>query len=123
MNSIADRLRRIVRPATAHGVGGPQQGDESEEPDPSHGSSQSERSHMDPAAILDGEWTQAGSHRFLVVDRSYAPGHRHGSVSIADSLPPEEGWSRLGLLAGTSCGGKLLFVDLETTGIAAGAGS
>ena len=38
MNSIADRLRRIVRPATAHGVGGPQQGDESEEPDPSHGS-------------------------------------------------------------------------------------
>jgi len=78
---------------------------------------------MDPAAILDGEWTQAGSHRFLVVDRSYAPGHRHGSVSIADSLPPEEGWSRLGLLAGTSCGGKLLFVDLETTGIAGGAGS
>ncbi len=123
MNSIADRLRRIVRPATAHGVGGPQQGDESEEPDPSHGSPQSGRSHMDPAAILDGEWTQAGSHRFLVVDRSYAPGHRHGSVSIADSLPPEEGWSRLGLLAGTSCGGKLLFVDLETTGIAGGAGS
>ena len=123
MNSIADRLRGIVRPATAQGVGGSKQRDGSVEQDPSQGSSQSGRSHMDPAAILDGEWTQAGPHRFLVVDRSYAPGHRHGSVSIADSLPPEEGWSRLGLLAGTSCGGKLLFVDLETTGIAGGAGS
>jgi len=75
VNSIADRLRRIVRPATAHGVGGPQQGNESEEPDPSHGSPQSGRSHMDPAAILDGEWTQAGSHRFLVVE-----GHRRDAL-------------------------------------------
>ena len=42
---------------------------------------------------------------------------------MADSLPPEEGWSRLGLLAGTPCGGNLLFIDLETTGLAGGAGS
>ena len=75
------------------------------------------------ADVLDGEWSQVGSHRFLVVERSYAPGHRHGSVSVADSLPPDEGWSRLGLLAGTPCGGNLLFVDLETTGLAGGAGS
>ena len=98
MNSIADRLRGIVRPA-----GGPKRAT-GPRARPVHGR-RSRGDHMDPAAILDGEWTQAGSHRFLVVDRSYAPGHRHGSVSIADSLPPEEGWSRLGLLAGTSCGG------------------
>ena len=78
---------------------------------------------MDPATVLDGEWRQSGSHRFLVVDRSYAPGHRHGSICVADSLPPEEGWSRLNLLAGAACGGNLLFVDLETTGLAGGAGS
>ncbi|HEU4693985.1 MAG TPA: ribonuclease H-like domain-containing protein, partial [Vicinamibacterales bacterium] len=42
---------------------------------------------------------------------------------MADSLPPEEGWSRLALLAGVPCGGNLLFVDLETTGLAGGAGS
>ena len=78
---------------------------------------------MDPATVLDGEWRQSGSHRFIVVDRSYAPGHRHGSICVADSLPPEEGWSRLNLLAGTACGANLLFVDLETTGLAGGAGS
>jgi uncharacterized protein YprB with RNaseH-like and TPR domain len=78
---------------------------------------------MDPATVLDGEWRQSGSHRFLVVERSYAPGHRHGSICVADSLPPQEGWSRLGLLAGAACGRNLLFVDLETTGLAGGAGS
>jgi uncharacterized protein YprB with RNaseH-like and TPR domain len=57
------------------------------------------------------------------VERSYAPGHRHGSICVADSLPPQEGWSRLGLLAGAECRGNLLFVDLETTGLAGGAGS
>jgi hypothetical protein len=77
----------------------------------------------DPAEVLDGEWVQSGSHRFLVVDRSYAPGHRHGSIAVADCLPPEEGWARLALLAGAPCGGNLLFVDLETTGLAGGAGS
>jgi uncharacterized protein YprB with RNaseH-like and TPR domain len=75
------------------------------------------------AAVLDGDWVQGGEHRFLVVERSYAPGHRHGSISVADGLPPEDGWSRLGLLAGRACGQRLLFVDLETTGLAGGAGS
>ena len=109
MSKIADRLRGIVRPSASKEHGG------SKEQEPS--------GPLDPATLLDGVWQQSGSHRFLVVDRSYAPGHRHGSISIADSLPPEDGWSRLGLLAGTSCGGRLLFVDLETTGIAGGAGS
>lgn len=120
MSKIADRLRGIVRPSVSR------ERDGSKEQDPSyetHEEDSPRRNSMDPAAILDGEWRQAGSHRFLVVDRSYAPGHRHGSIAIADSLPPEEGWSRLGVLAGTSCGGRLLFVDLETTGIAGGAGS
>lgn len=126
MSSIADRLRGIVGP-TAKSFGGSRDQDPAcegrEDQRTAEESLPPRRSSMDPAAILDGEWKQAGSHRFLVVDRSYAPGHRHGSISIADSLPPEEGWSRLGLLAGTLCGGRLLFVDLETTGIAGGAGS
>jgi uncharacterized protein YprB with RNaseH-like and TPR domain len=104
VSTIADRLRGIVSP------GG------SKKQDPAQPSA-------DPAEILDGEWQHSGSHRFLVVERSYAPGHRHGSICVADSLPPQEGWSRLGLLAGGACGGNLLFVDLETTGLAGGAGS
>ena len=100
MSSIADRLRGIVRPwrvQRATGRGG------SKNQDPPYGDSLERRpGPVDPASsaadILDGEWRQAGPHRFLVVDRSYAPGHRHGSISVADGLPPDEGWSRLACL-------------------------
>ena len=125
MNSIVDRLRGIVRP----GGSSPGRSGGSTEQDPPYGdhgdddSLQRKPASVDPAEILDGEWKQTGAHRFLIVERSYAPGHRHGSISVADSLPPEEGWSRLALLAGAPCGGNLLFVDLETTGLAGGAGS
>ncbi len=114
MSSIADRLRGIVRPGGSL-PGGP------DRPRAEGGSAS--LGEADPAEILDGEWKQSGSHRFIVVERSYAPGHRHGTLSLADSLPPDDGWSRLDLLAGTPCGGNLLFIDLETTGLAGGAGS
>jgi uncharacterized protein YprB with RNaseH-like and TPR domain len=74
--------------------------------------------------MLGGEWCDVGGHRFLVVDRVYRPGHRHGRVTLADSLPPRSGvWPRLALLAGTDCAPRALFVDLETTGLAGGAGT
>jgi uncharacterized protein YprB with RNaseH-like and TPR domain len=74
--------------------------------------------------VLGGEWSDAGGRRFLVIDRVYRPGHRHGHVSIADSLPPSSGvWPRLSLLAGADCAPRALFVDLETTGLAGGAGT
>jgi uncharacterized protein YprB with RNaseH-like and TPR domain len=84
--------------------------------------------------VLGGEWCESDDGRFLVVDRSYSPGHRHGWMSIADGLPPTDGvWPRLSLLASGACPergqgsgrveGNLLFVDLETTGIAGGAGT
>jgi hypothetical protein len=76
------------------------------------------------AGVLDGEWHQRDGQRFLVVDRTYVPGYRHGSMVLADGLPPSDGiWPRLSLLANASCGRQLLFVDLETTGIAGGAGT
>lgn len=121
MSSITDRLRGIVQSAGSNRLraeGAPASPDEARER-----TSRAEADHIDPAEILDGEWQHAGSHRFLIVHRSYPPGHRHGSISVADSLPPDEGWSRLALLAGTACSGRLLFVDLETTGLAGGAGS
>jgi uncharacterized protein YprB with RNaseH-like and TPR domain len=109
--SIADRLRGVVR-STRSGDAGVGAG-------PS-GRQDTART----ADVLDGEWRPGGgTHGFLVVDRSYAPGHRHGSRSVADALPPEGGWPRLSLLGGSSCGGRVLFVDLETTGLAGGAGT
>jgi uncharacterized protein YprB with RNaseH-like and TPR domain len=44
-------------------------------------------------------------------------------MSIADGLPPSEGWPRLSLLADGASISKMLFVDLETTGLAGGAGT
>jgi uncharacterized protein YprB with RNaseH-like and TPR domain len=85
---------------------------------------------LDAADVLGGEWRESRGQKFLVVDRNYAPGYRHGRVSIADCLPPSDGlWPRLELLAGSErtrpalSGGKLLFLDLETTGLAGGAGT
>ena len=76
------------------------------------------------AGVLGGEWCEAEGQRFLVVDRTYRPGHRHGHVPLADALPPSEGvWPRLEMLANTACRGRALFVDLETTGLAGGAGT
>jgi uncharacterized protein YprB with RNaseH-like and TPR domain len=42
-------------------------------------------------------------------------------MSVADALPPSEGWPSLSMLGGT--GANLLFLDLETTGLAGGAGT
>ena len=99
------------------------------------------------ADALGGEWQEARGRRYLVVDRTYAAGYRHGREAIMDGMPPPEGiWPGLHLL----CGGdllpsensrlqavrasedprphvrrsqRLLFVDLETTGVAGGAGT
>jgi len=77
--------------------------------------------------MLGGEWRDEGGHRYLVVERRYAPGHRHGRVAVMDRLPP---WPQFPLIAGTeapalrAAGSRpLLFLDLETTGIAGGAGT
>jgi hypothetical protein len=122
MSSLADRLRGIVRPGAPGGgsaVGGTRPTREGIE-----APAVSARGEHDPAETLGGDWHERAGQRFLVIDRRYLPGHRHGWVAMADTLPPDEGtWPRLPLLAGRSCAGRMLFVDLETTGLAGGAGS
>ena len=45
-------------------------------------------------------------------------------MTVADGLPPSDGvWPALDLLARTACRQGLVFVDLETTGLAGGAGT
>ena len=78
----------------------------------------------DAAEVLGGAWHEVEGQRFVVVDRTYRPGHRHGEMSVADGLPPANGlWPTLDLLARTSCRPGLLFLDLETTGLMGGAGT
>jgi len=119
MSSLADRLRGVVKPIT-HGAN-------------LYGSSEGKpqglapQASIDAAEILGGEWRESRGRRFLVVERRYGAGYRHGRVTLADCLPP---WPRLELLGSnvqasvqSSLSERLLFLDLETTGLAGGAGT
>ena len=79
------------------------------------------------AEALGGEWAGEGSRRYLVVERRYGASHLHGHVSVGDLLPTAGGaWPGFGLLPGAAAqpeGPPLLFLDLETTGLAGGAGT
>ena len=77
------------------------------------------------AETLGGSWAESHGQRYLVVDRSYSPGYRHGRVAMMDCLPP---WPQLPLLGSRGSEDPrlhqtLLFIDLETTGLAGGAGT
>jgi uncharacterized protein YprB with RNaseH-like and TPR domain len=73
------------------------------------------------------EWREGGGQRYLIVDRTYHAGYRLGRVAVADCLPERGRWPRMELLltepmAGIPVG-PALFLDLETTGLAGGAGT
>ena len=108
MSSLADRLRSVLAPGSR----------ERSNPEP-----RILAPGIDAAEVLGGEWRETRGRRFLIVDRKYSPGYRHGQVTVADCLPP---WPRLEVLGS---GGsertweKPLFLDLETTGLAGGAGT
>ena len=124
--NLGDRLRGVVRPGEAasrdpHYVVDESGGFSSQ--DPPHAS------HPSAAEVLGGEWRESRGHRYVAVDRRYPVGHRLGRVSVGECLPAEEGaWPQLPLLMGNPRDpapprGRMLFVDLETTGLAGGAGT
>ena len=126
MSSLADRLRGVLR----SGPNGPplrsdERDDVRSEKREDNGSEERETVRRggpsgppDAAEILGGQWRESRGRSFLVVDRKYLPGYRHGRIAVADCLPP---WPRLELLGGAH--GHTLFLDLETTGLAGGAGT
>ena len=111
MSSLTDRLRGIIKPSASLEDRG------AELVSSARGSLARLAPQGDAAEILDGEWR----NDFLIVERKYSPGYRHGHVVVADAAPPGEGWSRLNLLGGGDS--RCLFLDLETTGLAGGAGT
>jgi uncharacterized protein len=117
MASLKDRLRDVVGLRGREDVrsrGSLDPPEVRESLDPPH----------DPAEILGGSWQDGAGQGFVTIERRYPPGHRHGDVTVADGLPPSDGaWPALDLLARTPCRDGLLFIDLETTGLAGGAGT
>jgi len=123
--NLTERLRSVVRGNGAslsplyHPRGDPERVEESG----SRG--EAERfAPQDTADLLGGDWRDWQGHQYLVVDRRYPPGHRHGRVAVADSAPDANGsWPTLGLLTPAAAGGRVFFIDLETTGLSGGAGT
>ena len=117
--NLTERLRGVVRPARAGGPEGSPLPLDERRGAPSGAPVDPDRA----ADLLGGEWREWQAHRYLVIDRRYPPGHRHGRVAVADSAPGSSGaWPSLEILAPAS-GGRLLFLDLETTGLSGGAGT
>src|SRR5262245_4718806 len=133
MSSLTDRLRGII--AAVPGRGGPsafaeatadQSGPPESEPS---GAPDTTSSRDDVAEVLGGTWHDAGGQRFLVIDRTYRPGHRHGDLTRVDHvIGDERDWWHV--LLGPSASSadqtdrrRTLFIDLETSGLAGGAGT
>ena len=123
--NLAERLRNVVRPAGSPAV--------TPLPPPGFPSSADAES---AAEVLGGQWREWRDDRYLVVDRRNPPGHRHGRVAVADSAPDASGaWPALGILdprvagevsperANKGADGRVVFLDLETTGLSGGAGT
>lgn len=130
--NLTDRLRSVLRPgepASRDGIDGGVGGSAARNAPyvPPRGPQGSAGPHPQSsdalARTLGGEWQDNGGRRFLSVDARYAPGYRHGRVAVADCVPPDEGWPSIALLGSPVNAGPLLFVDVETTGLAGGAGT
>ena len=134
-SSLIDRLRGIAGSNPRRGVGeaGPEASALTprcnDEPGGSHDVG---RSHAEATAeALGGHWHEADGRRVLVVDRVYRPGHRHGRLALIDHLlPDDDAWCDVLLTSKRAPGDRragerqrALFVDLETTGLAGGAGT
>jgi uncharacterized protein YprB with RNaseH-like and TPR domain len=126
MSSLVNRLRDIVGSGPPGGAPHEINRGPYDERDSRDGQLEAGRNADAVAEMLGGSWADAHGQRYVVIDRSYSPGHRHGRVAMMDCLPP---WPRLPLLGGPEPLGAederapLLFIDLETTGITGGAGA
>jgi uncharacterized protein YprB with RNaseH-like and TPR domain len=83
------------------------------------------------ADILAGQWMESSQGAVLVVDRYYAADRRHGRTPVGDIVETIEGGLEALHLLGEAWPGRdprpyttnLCFFDLETTGLAGGAGT
>ena len=143
--SLASRLRELARlpkcPGPPAGDGPPEGDSPHHEGKPRGGDSPQPAIDAQPqrvgewladaaARALGGDIVSTGLGACVVVDRRYAEDHRHGFVPLgACAANLDAAGPSFGLLAGAghapsdeSCR-PLMFVDIETTGLAGGAGT
>ena len=85
-----------------------------------------ERDQPPLEALVDGDWIDVSGSRCFVVERLYPVNHRHGNWRLSDLFSvPVEAWSLFATPEQTRDHDprRALFLDVETTGLAPGAGT
>ena len=136
MSKFGSRLRDVVRGQREQGVH--HEGPPVDEPStlaPAHTADAprdgaTDRLAANAAAALGGEVLESPDGPCVVVERRYAAGHRHGTLRLGDcTVDGLQSGQAFPLLVGAGIDadvtglGDILFVDLETTGLAGGAGT
>lgn len=126
--NLGDRLRQVVRGGALPAAGLPEV---VQEVPPQSPPVTPDRDGLRSADVLAGQWLESSEGAVLVVDRFYAPDRKHGRVRIGDIVDTiESGLDALHVLGRAWPGRdprpyttRLCFFDLETTGLAGGAGT
>jgi uncharacterized protein YprB with RNaseH-like and TPR domain len=127
-SSLADRLRDIVGARRAGTVPVVTPGAGRTEGRSLHGGPHG-RALRAAAGVLGGEWLERADGPLILVDRFYPAGARHGRASIASIVEHlSTGRGALAVLgrawpSARDIAADLVFLDLETTGLAGGAGT
>lgn len=110
MSELTSRLRELLKPTG-----------------PARAASPEARLALDAAEVLGGRWVGDSGAGCLVVEREFSPSRYHGSARIEEYAEAALSRPELDVLAGRSfrCAGDapLVFLDIETTGLAGGAGT
>jgi uncharacterized protein YprB with RNaseH-like and TPR domain len=126
--TLSDRLRQVLS-ASVPRVASQELGDTQIVHDEARSSGAVDGHHL--ADVLGGEWVSDGDGAVLIVNRYYAADRRHGRTHVGDIVDTiEQGLDALQILARAWPGPEprsysthLCFFDLETTGLAGGAGT
>src|SRR5262245_63439252 len=130
--SLGDRLRQVIKPAGAPHVAPARGADDSAVESRSVQVVRSPRIDGHRVAnVLAGQWIESANGSVVVVDRYYAADRAHGRQRIGPMIEAlETGGDALQVLARAwpgrelrTYGPRLCFFDLETTGLAGGAGT
>ena len=77
-------------------------------------------------SLVEGQWVQSSGSRCFVAERLYPLEYIHGGLRLLDLLTlPSQEWMPLGMRADSPSfdPGRAAFIDIETTGLARGAGT
>jgi uncharacterized protein len=112
MSELSSRLRELLKTAG---------------PDRAEALREEPRASLDAAEVLGGRWVGTGGAGCLVVERDYSSSRYHGSARLEAYAEAARNRRELDVLTGRTfgCGAEapVVFLDIETTGLAGGAGT